>query len=427
MQLSLGGISTIGLIFSEGIISHLKRGFQFYLAKKHGKTYRSSEPVLLKGVRAVLAHATLAMIVIVGGFLVAKGASSVKDEIGVHTSLVEHFKPLSNPQKHTLVMTPWELADASSPSQWISIFQVSNSCIGRNETHTSFSPCVPCTQNFSSHVCFACNEPPENSIFTRRCQVLVQIDYTNVPRFITLPIFSISVAQASGLDNETIHRLPKFYLDRGESYVARCEQYLKLFVARSIFDSFGIDGPSKQPILVGKMIQTAFDAAYTPSNFSFLRYNYVVDDNGRRPFGVRNLEREKAETIVLDALSSVGGFWTVGSGVFTIIFGGSLLSFVLGHKPLSRIGLVHFFFEGRMRDANRENYPHFFNEGGQPGEKQAGVVAFIREHLLEVIEDTDNDAKQQPSPRTLNGDLHAVDEASEALPLQYATSGWARE
>lgn len=50
-----------------------------------------------------------------------------------------------------------------------------------------------------------------------------------------------------------------------------------------------------------------------------------------------------------------------------------------------------------MRDAWLEAFPKIMEEGGQPGHKQAGLVAFLRERLLDlgpIVGETDNYGSQ---------------------------------
>ncbi|KAH8831206.1 hypothetical protein DL96DRAFT_1586844 [Flagelloscypha sp. PMI_526] len=138
------------------------------------------------------------------------------------------------------------------------------------------------------------------------------------------------------------------------------------------------------------------DELYSQGDISSLRFFTVSWPH--RSNGAGNsvtLLREYNDHTFLDILASLGGLWTFGNGIFALIFGGSLLYFLLGIKPLSRFGLVHFIFGKRIREATQKTYPRFYEEGGQPGESDAGVVAFIREHLLGVLSNDEEEKQRQ--------------------------------
>jgi len=53
---------------------------------------------------------------------------------------------------------------------------------------------------------------------------------------------------------------------------------------------------------------------------------------------------------------------------------------------------MHSFQRGRLRAALNEDFPLIRTEGGLPGSERAGLVAFLRERLidLEPIEEADD-------------------------------------
>ncbi|KAF9033450.1 hypothetical protein BDZ89DRAFT_1130968 [Hymenopellis radicata] len=85
------------------------------------------------------------------------------------------------------------------------------------------------------------------------------------------------------------------------------------------------------------------------------------------------------EDSVLSGLSQVGGFWTFINGLFVFIFGSRLVMIFFGVKPLSTFGLVHSFSRVDLGDS----YPRILSEGDLP-EAQRGLVAFMREHMVDL-------------------------------------------
>lgn len=57
---------------------------------------------------------------------------------------------------------------------------------------------------------------------------------------------------------------------------------------------------------------------------------------------------------------------------------------VSGVKPFSVFGLVHMCRRKRIREAWLKDYPKLTAEGGAPGDENAGLVAFLREHFTDL-------------------------------------------
>lgn len=57
---------------------------------------------------------------------------------------------------------------------------------------------------------------------------------------------------------------------------------------------------------------------------------------------------------------------------------------VTGHKPIGFSGLIHSFQQDRMREAWNTDFPKIKSEGGSPGSAEAGLVAFLRERLIDM-------------------------------------------
>ncbi|KAJ7186970.1 hypothetical protein C8R46DRAFT_1184747, partial [Mycena filopes] len=97
--------------------------------------------------------------------------------------------------------------------------------------------------------------------------------------------------------------------------------------------------------------------------------------------------RDTAESTVLNGIATFGGFWTFLNGGFALFFGANVLYFAFGRRPLSALGIVHLFQRGRLQQQWNEDFPAIRTEGGLPGSESAGIVAFIRERLVDLGED----------------------------------------
>ncbi|KAJ7919520.1 hypothetical protein B0H13DRAFT_2656709 [Mycena leptocephala] len=86
-------------------------------------------------------------------------------------------------------------------------------------------------------------------------------------------------------------------------------------------------------------------------------------------------------------VSDLGGFWAFVDGAFTLLFGANVVYFALGHRPLSALGLAHLFQRRALVRRWHEDFPTIHTEGGLPGSELAGIVAFIRERLVDVGEE----------------------------------------
>ncbi|KAF8895219.1 hypothetical protein BD779DRAFT_1498193 [Infundibulicybe gibba] len=103
--------------------------------------------------------------------------------------------------------------------------------------------------------------------------------------------------------------------------------------------------------------------------------------NDMRDWVVVEDYREKA---IWDGFASVGGFWTFFDGLFAIVFGSGLMLVVFGAKPIGFFGIVHQFQKKRLRHAWNVDFPKIKTEGGTPGTEEAGLVAFLRERLIDI-------------------------------------------
>ncbi|KAJ7743005.1 hypothetical protein DFH07DRAFT_979737 [Mycena maculata] len=98
----------------------------------------------------------------------------------------------------------------------------------------------------------------------------------------------------------------------------------------------------------------------------------------------------------LSGIATVGGFWTFVNGAFAVIFGANIVYFAFGHRPLSALGVIHIFQRRSLIRRWHEDFPALNSEGGRPGSESAGIVAFIRERLINT-EDPQSIADQTSS------------------------------
>ncbi|KAJ7764925.1 hypothetical protein B0H16DRAFT_1687645 [Mycena metata] len=111
---------------------------------------------------------------------------------------------------------------------------------------------------------------------------------------------------------------------------------------------------------------------------------------------VKKLFIDTADATVLNGVSTFGGFWTFLNGAFALFFGANILYFAFGRRPLSALGLVHIFQRRRLKRQWIEDFPAIHTEGGLPGSESAGIVAFIRERLVDLGEDPHEHLADQP-------------------------------
>jgi hypothetical protein len=53
-------------------------------------------------------------------------------------------------------------------------------------------------------------------------------------------------------------------------------------------------------------------------------------------------------------------------------------------RPFSALGIIHIFQKRKLIQNWNDDFPLLHTEGGLPGSESAGIVAFLRERLLDV-------------------------------------------
>ncbi|KAJ7186987.1 hypothetical protein C8R46DRAFT_282506 [Mycena filopes] len=148
---------------------------------------------------------------------------------------------------------------------------------------------------------------------------------------------------------------------------------------------------------------------------------YTPRLNNLQPFADEYL-RDTADSTVLTGIATFGGFWTFVNGAFTLIFGANVFYFAFGRRPLSALGIAHQFQRGQFHRQWNEDFPTIRTEGGLPGSKSAGIVAFIRERLVDLGEDPNKAKADHPNDITARGVEDTEEMCDESIPV--AMSGY---
>ncbi|KAJ6497332.1 hypothetical protein C8R45DRAFT_1128957 [Mycena sanguinolenta] len=134
------------------------------------------------------------------------------------------------------------------------------------------------------------------------------------------------------------------------------------------------------------------------------------------------LQQDSLDMTPLSGFSTFGGFWTFVEGVFVLFFGANVMYFALGRRPLSALGLIHIFQRRALVRQWHDDFPSLRTEGGQPGSESAGIVAFIRERLIDIDQDTQpNDLEAQHSRSSSGSQEDLVGASTEEPDYGYGT------
>ncbi|KAF7324902.1 Short-chain dehydrogenase/reductase family protein [Mycena kentingensis (nom. inval.)] len=101
------------------------------------------------------------------------------------------------------------------------------------------------------------------------------------------------------------------------------------------------------------------------------------------------------DTSLFSGIANIGGFWTFVDGAFALLFGANFIYFAFRRRPLSALGIIHVFQRSGLTRRWHEDFPAVESEGGLPGSENAGIVAFIRERLVDVGSDARQDANKE--------------------------------
>ncbi|KAJ7208581.1 hypothetical protein GGX14DRAFT_453946 [Mycena pura] len=126
---------------------------------------------------------------------------------------------------------------------------------------------------------------------------------------------------------------------------------------------------------------------------------------------------------LLSGISAFGGFWTFVNGTFALFFGANAIYFAFGRRPLSALGVVHLFQRRALVRQWHKDFPTLHTEGGLPGSESAGIVAFIRERLIDLGENPQHDqddlqsTKEPESDRSIESVTRTLVETEEVIKV----------
>ncbi|KAJ7840185.1 hypothetical protein B0H14DRAFT_3458271 [Mycena olivaceomarginata] len=115
--------------------------------------------------------------------------------------------------------------------------------------------------------------------------------------------------------------------------------------------------------------------------------------------------QDTANASPFSGIATFGGFWTFVNGAFALFFRANVVYFMFDR--FLRLGVVHLFQRRALVRRWHEDFPAIHTEGGLAGSENAGIVAFIRERLVDLDED----------PRGPKESKDAEEQAPEEGPL----------
>ncbi|KAF7343452.1 Short-chain dehydrogenase/reductase family protein [Mycena venus] len=173
-------------------------------------------------------------------------------------------------------------------------------------------------------------------------------------------------------------------------------------------DVLGITTPYRS-IMMNPVLLLQQDP-FPPDSAASLRLR-MRDDIG--PYATE-IVQDYTNASVLNGFATFGGFWTFVNGTFALIFGADLLYFLFRRRSLSALGIVHLFQRRNLTRKWNEDFPALHTEGGHPGSKSAGIVAFLRERLVDLDEDC--------HPRDPEAQHHSYD-SDDKVPRETHSGG----
>ncbi|CAA7268416.1 unnamed protein product [Cyclocybe aegerita] len=122
---------------------------------------------------------------------------------------------------------------------------------------------------------------------------------------------------------------------------------------------------------------------------------------------------------VIGGFSTVGGLWAFLSGIFTAIFGTSLMRIIFGVKPLSVLGMAHSL---QGHQTIREQISEDYKGAAKELQDAQGVIALLRDHVIDFsflveVRKTANSAIEAKLERTREtGQAETVQETTVPAP-----------
>ncbi|KAH8813908.1 hypothetical protein DL96DRAFT_1821118 [Flagelloscypha sp. PMI_526] len=395
------------LVNSKRSMDHTPR-ITLLLGRKAWNTLSlKGEHRAVKYTRAVLAIFAMGALFIFAILLIQRAIDTSSHERAFNhfTELYDHSQNLQVPRIYLhppFAGDPFILSDATPKN--VNITQICRNLIDGSHGETYTPKCEidldPIYQgSFLCKLDHSGSQRSEDYWLRVSCETRVEFDFGifDSGEVSIAEQFRAVAIQVVGVNttNSEITLLPSTTLRKHDNYVGDADVVIwETFTSTSGLNAFGYGGSFKRNN-VAEVPQLRVDEFYSKGNISSLRLFTSIPASGQ-PDLILRVVREYNDHSILNIFADLGGIWTFVNGVFALIFGGSILYFLFGIKPLSRFGIVHFICRERLRRGTREYYPRFFEEGGQPGAPEAGVIAFIREHLLGVIADEQPTQSQTP-------------------------------
>ncbi|KAF7364630.1 hypothetical protein MVEN_00332300 [Mycena venus] len=193
----------------------------------------------------------------------------------------------------------------------------------------------------------------------------------------------------------------------------------KIF-SKSAIDFLGFSTPFRTILVNSVLLLQSDPSPPNATDTAILRLRLRKD-----MFTASGVIEDFTDASVLAGFATFGGFWTFTNGAFAMLFGANLLYFLSKRRPLSALGMIHIFQKRALMQNWNEDFPALHTEGGLPGSESAGIVAFIRERLVDVDEQYPKsmDAESQhESPvvadggdNTADSDIHNSSETSHMM------------
>ncbi|KAJ7636619.1 hypothetical protein FB45DRAFT_1055953 [Roridomyces roridus] len=162
----------------------------------------------------------------------------------------------------------------------------------------------------------------------------------------------------------------------------------------------------RQVITSTSLFTSTIKSAYIPRIYG-LQQNLMATTNTSagqltlKQQGIIPVLQDTISNTAFSGIATVGGFWTFTNGTFALLFGANVIYFAFERRPLSALGVVHIFQRSSLKRQWNQDFPALRTEGGIPGSESAGIVAFIRERLVDVGEhppdSVSSDADQEDS------------------------------
>ncbi|KXN83768.1 hypothetical protein AN958_01095 [Leucoagaricus sp. SymC.cos] len=183
------------------------------------------------------------------------------------------------------------------------------------------------------------------------------------------------------------------------------------FVQRLISSRFAVLGwPKHSPPTPVVFVETLFPDPKSPADVSDSHEISTL-----RLFPVRRdvawrLIQDYNEDSVLSGFALLGGVWTFLNGIFSILFGCTLLLMLFGIKPLSIYGLAHLITGNKTSLAEGST---------MTADEQRHFLAQLREHLMDVGDLEETSSKAFPTDIESNNPCRQGSSETERSSISY--------